>query len=156
MKKLVFILLMSLLSFQSHSSLPLQVSMFDVVEESDHVLTVKIVGVDMIDGEGRQIDDENAMTGPGKSNTIRLLAQVTKVHLSSADNVPEMLKIPLDPFMHYSFGQVASVYQDRTPSMVVVLKGETFLPAHAGVFGYPEVELETILSLFSSKAKSST
>lgn len=154
MKKAGFILLMGWVSLYSYGSMPLQVSMLEVVQNSDHVLTVQIVGVEMIDGEGHLVEDVNEMTGPGSSNTIRLLAKVSVIHLTSARSVPEIIKIPLDQFMHYSLGQIASVYEDRQSTMVVVLKGEKFEPAFAGVFGYQEIELETIMSLFRGQAQS--
>ncbi len=39
--------------------------MLKVVEASDHVLTVKVVDVDMVDENGNQVSDLDAETGPG-------------------------------------------------------------------------------------------
>tara|TARA_Y100000310_G_scaffold114877_1_gene113410 strand:+ start:1187 stop:1570 length:384 start_codon:yes stop_codon:yes gene_type:complete len=127
--------------------------MLDIVENSDHILTVTVVGVDMIDSEGKQILDENERTGPDSGNKIRLVAKVSKIHQTNSKNVPELIKIPLDPFMHYVFGDVKKRHDGRSYTVIVVLKGSSFEPAYPGIFRFPEYELETLEFLYKSLHK---
>ena len=151
MKKAIALILMSLQFTLAFATVPLQVSMLKVVKASDHVLSVTIINVDMVNDKGEVVEDPNAMTGPGLSNTIRLICKVLEVHRTNAANVPEIIKIPLDQMMHYSLGQIKKHHINESPPMIVVLKGESFDPAYAGVFGYPMYELESILKLFDDK-----
>lgn len=125
--------------------------MLKVVTESDHVLTVEIIDVDMINAKGAQINDLDAMTGPGNDNLIRLICEVKNIHHTNASDVPKIIKIPLDGFMHYSYGQVKKAHENDSYPMIVVLKGSEFKPAYVGIFQYPLYELETILALFGLK-----
>ena len=136
-----------LFSISTLASMPLEVSMLKVVSASDHILTVKVRDVDMIDGVGRKITDLNAMTGPGNKNLIRLICNVKDVHLTNSKEVPSVVKIPLDGFMHYSFRQIKEVYKGDNLPIIAVLKGEKFLPVYDGIFSYPTYELETIMAL---------
>ena len=150
-RRLIIGILLILSPLLAFGSLPLEVSMLKVVEASDHVLTVKVVDVDMVDENGNQVSDLDAETGPGLTNVIRLKSVVMQVHLTTADNVPKVLYIPLDNNMHYSLGQVLIAHRGRPYNEIVVLKGKEFTPAYSGIFRYPEYELETILTLFKYK-----
>ena len=149
MKKLIGLIII-LFSTSIFASVPIEISMLQVVKESDHVLSVHIIGVDMVDQTGAEIENENAMTGPGKENLIRLICEVKKIHLSNVKNIPKTIKIPLNSFMHYSLGQIKKAYENPPYLTLVVLKGNTFKPAYAGIFEYPLKELETILALFKN------
>ncbi len=145
------VIVFSLFSSVVFASMPLEVSMLKVVTESDHVLTVQIIDVDMINDKGDQITDLSAMTGPGKDNLIRLICEVKNIHLTNVSDVPKIIKIPLDGFMHYLFGQIKKAHKNDSYPMIAVLKGGDFKPAYAGIFQYPLYELETIIALFSLK-----
>lgn len=153
-KQLITILLtLGIISSSLFASMPLRKSMLQIVQGADHVLSVNIVGVDMIDREGNQINDTSAKTGPGLSNQIRLISKVTKVHQTNSKKVPNEIRVPLDSFMHYSLGQIEKYYKDRTVPAIFVLKGKKFEPVFAGLFQYPEYELETIMALYALKKK---
>lgn len=149
--RILTIILISLNTTNLLASLPLEVSMLKVVEESDHVLTVIVVDIDMIDDEGTQVEDLDAMTGPGLNNSIRLVCEVKQVHRTNAKEVPKIVKIALDGAMHYSLGQIKKAHKGKSYPVIAVLKGSNFQPAYAGVFRYPLRELETILALYDRK-----
>jgi len=151
MVRLICVLLF--VSTGAFASLPMNVSMLRVVSESDHVLTVDIVGVDMIDGEGKKITDPESRTGPGNDNVIRLICNVVKIHASTMEVVPETILIPLDGSMHYALGQVQETYKGGAHPFVAVLKGPDLQPPFRGLFGYPIYELETVMALYSLKER---
>ncbi len=153
MNKYLISLLLALGVFSSSlfASMPLQKSMLQIVNGSNHVLSVNIIGVDMIDEEGNQITDPNAKTGPGLKNQIRLISKVTKVHHTNSKKVPDEIRVPLDSFMHYSLGQISKYYKDRTVPALFVLKGKDYHPVFAGLFQFPQHELETIMALYTLK-----
>ncbi|MFZ6819235.1 hypothetical protein [Undibacterium sp. Ji22W] len=101
---------------------------------ADHIFIGSVINVEMIDSEGRQIDDLNVMTGPGSKNLIRLQVKVEKVLVSSGKNVPNTLYIPLDPFLHFSLGQIKEAESHHSNSRLFFLKGAEFLPIKTGVF----------------------
>ena len=129
-------------------SQPIRVSMLEVVQNSDHVLVVHVVGVDMIDGDGNEITDPSAGTGPGSKSLIRLKCSVLEIHRTNAEVVPKELWIPLDGFMHYSLGQIQNAHEGDAYPVVVVLAGDQFQPAFDGKFRYRMQELETVLALY--------
>ena len=127
-KYLILLLLLSIGIFSSplFASIPLQKSMLQIVNGSNHVLSVNIVGVDMVDEKGNQITDPNAKTGPGLNNQIRLISKVTKVHHTNSEKVPNEIRVPLDSFVHYSLGQIERHYKHRTVPAIFVLKGKDY------------------------------
>ncbi len=150
MSRSIYIAIVCLLSSGAFASLPIEVSILQVVKDSDHILTIQIVDVEMIDSNGSQITDTEAMTGPGLENTIRLICEVLEAHRTNSSDVPKTIKIPLDNNMHYSLGQIKQAHKIPYP-MLAVLKGKNFKPAYAGIFQYPLYELETLLALYNLK-----
>ena len=155
----------------AYSSLPIQVSLEELVENSDHLLIGHVIGVDMIDDKGEEITDPNARTGPGSKNLIRLIVKVDEVIVSNVKNVPDTLKIPLDPFMHYSLGQIKEAHSSEGEKFLLLLrkcpetalcspqsgracrgsaKGSDFQPPFAGVFGRSLSEKNKIIELMKS------
>jgi hypothetical protein len=126
--------LMLLLPAIGIASVPLQASLDDLARRADHILVGRVVGVDMIDAEGRQRHDDADRAGPGLGNTIRLRVQVDEVLVTNAARVPDELLVPLDPFMHYSLGQVREAHARTSEPRLFLLRGEDFSPIVAGVF----------------------
>jgi hypothetical protein len=116
------------------ASVPLQASLDDLARGADHILVGRVVGVDMIDAEGRQRHDDADRTGPGLGNTIRLRVQVDEVLVTNAARVPDELLVPLDPFMHYSLGQIREAHARPSEPLLFLLRGDSFSPIVAGVF----------------------
>lgn len=114
---------------------PLQASLEEMAESADHILVGKVIGVDAIDSNGRILNGLGVMTGPGLGNTIRLVIEIQEVIVSAATSVPNVIRVPLDPDMHYNLGQVAAVESESTEPFLLLLKGTDFEPIFPGVFG---------------------
>jgi hypothetical protein len=149
MKKLIsiFLLIFPMCSF---SSVPLEISLEEMAKNSDHLLVGHVIGVDMVDGQGNEITDLNAMTGPGIDNLIRLVIEVDEVVISPARSVPKVLKVPLDPFMHYKFGQVKEMHSAPGQKFLLLLNGDSFKPYLPGVFGRDLSEKSKVIELMKS------
>lgn len=118
----------------AQASVPLEASLRDLACGADHVFVGRVVGVDMIDAKGRSISDERAMTGPGESTTIRLELEVMELIESSEAAFPSSIRVPLDPFMHYSLGQIKAAHVEPSNARLVFLRGDKFQPVIAGRF----------------------
>lgn len=127
-------LLVCLCSASAFSTLPLQATLEQLASDSDHILAGHVIGVDMIDANGKEIGDEEAMTGPGLQTKIRLIIKVDEVFFSRAKAVPGIIRVPLDPMMHFSLGQIKEAYREPSSSMLVILQGGSFEPVVPGVF----------------------
>ena len=123
-----------LLPLWAYASVPVDVSLDVLAKSADHLLIGHVVGVDMIDGQGRQITDANAMTGPSTRNLIRLVVEIDEVVVSGARAVPKIIKVPLDPAMHYRLGKIKDAYSNPSQKFLLLLHGENFQPAFPGVF----------------------
>lgn len=116
------------------ASFPLQATLKEMATSADHILIGTVVGVDMVDGDGMAIDKPAARTGPGLANVIRLQVRVDETLVTNAAKVPVVLDIPLDPFLHYSLGQIKEAHAGVNSPMLLLLKGPSFAPIKAGVF----------------------
>jgi hypothetical protein len=133
----IFACLFVWLSFSSEASTPLDASLSDLACGADHVLVGRVIGVDMIDGKGRQISDPKATTGPGLKNQIRLAVAVDEVLQTTAKKVPKALKVAL--------GDVKNAHAEPSSPVLVFLRGKTFEPVIAGRFLWPiEARAEAI------------
>ncbi|KPF67956.1 hypothetical protein IP84_12030 [beta proteobacterium AAP99] len=108
--------------------------MKDLACGADHIFVGRVVSVDLIDGHGQLIEDESAGTGPGLSNTLRLHIQVLETVTSTSTQEPKVLKVPLDPMMHYSLGQVRNAHAEPSDPRLIFLRGPDYLPIIAGRF----------------------
>lgn len=131
-----FLFLIPLLAVSSvaGASVPLEASLRDLACGADHVFVGRVVGVDMIDSKGRTVRDPEARTGPGLKNTLRLEVEVLERIDSTEAALPRTIKVPLDPFMHYSLGQIRSAHAEPSSPALVFLRGRGFDPVIAGRF----------------------
>lgn len=127
-------LLVGLYSVVAFATLPLQATLEQLASDSDHILAGHVIAVDMIGADGKETLDENAMTGPGLRNTIRLIIKVDEVFFSRAKVVPDVIRVPLDPMMHFSLGQIREAHREPSKKMLVILQGGAFEPVVPGVF----------------------
>ena len=149
--KLLTLALALLFSVNSYSGVPLRIPLEKLAKNTDHVLTGYVSGVDMIDGEGNQISDLKARTGPGSKNKIRLIIQVQKVHLTSEKSFPNELAVPLASHLHYSFGQIKKAHSFDGREFLILLKGKDFQPPFSGVFSRNLSELKEVVSLIKKR-----
>jgi hypothetical protein len=131
--------------------MPIEVSLEELACRADHVLVGRVVGVELVNRKGRVL--KNGMTGPSLDNTIRLVIAVDEVLESNAAEVPESLKVPLDPFMHYSVEQVRRAHAGDTRAYLVLLAGAKFQPVVPGHGLRGISERETVMSLRASCKK---
>ncbi len=127
------------------ASLPLQMSIIEMATEADHVLIGHVVGVDMVDGDDNPVLDDQARTGPGLRNVIRLHVTVDETLITTAERVPKELLLPLDPHMHYSLGQIRSAHQSDATQRLVLLKVANFSSLKPGIFFRPLKEKDDVL-----------
>ena len=154
--KLLILALTLLFSVNSYSGVPLRISLDKLAKNTDHVLTGYVTGVDMIDGDGNQITDLKARTGPGLKNKIRLIVQIHEVHLTSEKSVPNELAIPLASHLHYSFGQIKNAHSFDGRKFLVLLKGKDFQPPFSGVFSRDLDELKEVLNIINKRKSKET
>lgn len=100
----------------------------EIVLDADHVLSGRIVRVDMVDPLGRQVHDRNARTGPGLTNTIRFLVEVDEVLFTTCKRPPRRVLVPLWRAWHYTLGTMQD--QLTGSSGLFLLKGADFQPAY--------------------------
>lgn len=139
---LIFFLLLCPLA---EASVPLEASLRDLACGADHVFVGRVIGVDMINAKGESVRNDQARTGPGSDNTIRLEVKVLERIDSNLAKLPPTIKVPLDPFMHYSLGQIKSAHSGQSGSALVFLRGAKFEPVITGnFFWYLEARQEAL------------
>jgi hypothetical protein len=135
-------------AFRVPASVPIPTTIEELAKGADHIVIGHVVDVDMVDGSGKQIKDEKGRTGPGLKNTIRLHVVVDEVlATSSRKEFPKLLKLPLDPFMHYTLGQIKAAHSKPSGPFLVLLKGPPFLPVVPGALLRSLDEKETALRI---------
>lgn len=133
----IIVFMLMLVASLANASLPLEATLEEMAQSADHILTGRVVGVDMIDARGAKITDREARTGPGLTNTIRLKVSVDEVFVTNARPVPKLLAVPLDPFLHYTLGQIQDAHRGDNDVRLLLLKGTDFSGIKAGVFFRP-------------------
>lgn len=151
--KYAIALLACLCAVAAFATLPLQATLEQLASDSDHILAGHIIGVDMIDADGKEITDEKAMTGPGRQTKIRLIIKVDEVFFSRAKSVPDTIRVPLDPRMHFSLGQIKEAHREPSSSGLVILKGGSFEPVVPGVFFRELSEAQAALEIRAKTQK---
>jgi hypothetical protein len=131
----------------AQASVPLDASLEELACGADHIFVGRVVGVDMVNLNGRQVRHPEAMTGPGMNRTIRLEVEVLERVESTEAVLPASVRVPLDPFMHYSLGQVKAAHTEPSSARLVFLRGANFQPVIAGRFFWSLEEKEEALKL---------
>jgi hypothetical protein len=144
------LLVLSLITFLAKATLPVKVSDEELINKSDHILVARIVGVEMIDSDGNQILDPNAMIGPGSSNVISLVYEIDEVVISNAHEVPDILRVPLDRSIRYSFGQIQELQLEISEPRLLLLSGHNFQPPFRGVFQRDLEQKDKFMELFKT------
>ena len=140
--------------FCSHlafASMPIPTTLEELAQCADHILVGHVVAVDMIDESGQPIEERDMRTGPGLKNAIRLHVTVDEVLVTNAKEVPKLLKVPLDPFMHYSLGQIKDAHAKSSEPFLVLLQGPSFQPIVPGAFLRNMDEKEKALHIHADK-----
>lgn len=105
----------------------------ELVADSDHILIGKVIKVDMIDGQDRQVTGKEARTGPGLDNLIRLHVQVEADGYlrSNRPKVAQTLVIPLWSAWHYSLDRWK---EEQGKSFLFLLKGPEYEKVYPALF----------------------
>ncbi|EHR39360.1 MAG: hypothetical protein PHE38_15920 [Alishewanella agri] len=146
----ILLLLFAFVPAITFAGLPFEVSLEEMAKQADHILVGRVVGVDMVNGQGRLITDPEARTGPGLDNTIRLRIQVDQVLVSSALKVPDLIPVSLSPHLHYTLGQIKEAHDGDTEARLVLLKGPEFVGIKPGVFFRPLTDKDLVLRLHAA------
>lgn len=131
----------------ANASLPLKASLHDLACGAHHIFVGRVVGVDMVDENGRRVQNDAARTGPGLKNRIRLQVEVLEVIESTESRLPEVIMVPLDPFMHYSLGQIKAAHAGPSAPRLVFLRGAKYEPIIPGRFFWPIEARDEALAL---------
>lgn len=143
-----YIYLILLLPAIALAGLPYEATLEEMAGNADHILIGRVIGVDMINGKGKQVTNTRARTGPGSNNTIRLLITVDEVLVSNADHVPTILPVPLANHLHYSLGQIRDALKGDAPMELVLLRGSDFSAIKPGVFLWSVSDKDRALELY--------
>jgi hypothetical protein len=146
--KRFLILMMLFLSSSVNASFPLEATLDEMARGADHILIGRVIGVDMVDAKGAQITNRGERTGPGLSNTLRLRIAVDEVLVTNSKQVPKVLAVPLDPFLHYTLGQVGDAHKGDKKVRLLLLKGNDFVGIKPGVFFRPIIEKAEALRIY--------
>ena len=96
--------------------------------DADHVLSGRIVRVEMVDALGRQVLDRDARTGPGLANRMRFVVEVDDVLFTTCRRPPHRVLVPLWSAWHYTLGSMQDQLTGSTG--LFLLKGADFQPAY--------------------------
>ena len=148
--KRIMTILVAFLPTLAFAGLPYEATLKEMAEGADHILVGRVVGVDMMDSGGNRILDRAARTGPGLSNTIRLLIAVDQVLVTNSPSVPKTLPVPLASHLHYSLGQIQDSHVSDTLVRLVLLKEQKFVGIKPGVFLRPLEDKAEALRLYTA------
>lgn len=149
----VLLFLVAFLPAIAMAGFPFEATLEEMAHEADHILVGRVAGVDMMDGQGKPVEDPQARTGPGLDNTIRLLIQVDQVLVSNAAKVPDVIPVPLASHLHYTLGQIQEAHQGDEEAQLVLLKGTDFVGIKPGVFLRSLTDKDTALQLHAASRR---
>ncbi len=152
MRKILYITAF-LFTLSVAGTLPIKVSLEELVYSADHILTGNIIKIDMVSKYGTKIVDDSAKTGPGIGNVIRFHIKVKKFHFTNSMTLPETIIVPLDPMMHYSLGTIKKHEPINGDDFLLLLKGPNFNALFPGVFARGLEEKEIIFKLKREQLK---
>jgi len=135
------------------ATVPIQVSLEELVHSADHILTGNIIKIDMVDKYGTPIEDDSAGTGPGSGNVIRFHVKVKKFHFTNSTKFPKKVIVPLDPDMHFTLGYIKSMEPINGRDFLLLLKGPNFNAPFIGVFSKSLEEKEAIFKIKREQLK---
>jgi hypothetical protein len=145
--KRLLLILLALLPLIALAGFPYQATLKEMAESADHILIGRVTGVDMIDGDGNQITNDKAGTGPGLDNKIRLRISVDEVLVSTSSSMPTVLYVPLAPHLHYRLGQIKEAHAQEPEQVLVLLRGPAYAAIKPGVFVRPLKDRDEALRL---------
>jgi len=125
------------------------VKLADILPDADHILLGHVVGVDMVNKQGTLVFDENAKTGLGTDNTIRMHVHIDEILYTTAKTTPKVIKIRLWQGWIYSLGQIKREAKDE--KAIYLLKGSDYEIVFPGFFRRAVAEKEKMLRYIKDK-----
>lgn len=128
-----------------------RIDLAELVRRTDHVFLATVAKVDMIDGNGHEVNDGNEGTGPGSDNQIRFHLDVHEVIYSSSLRPPRRVIVNLWKMWHYSLGTIRENVEGSKG--IFMLAGGQFDPAYPKGFQLPLDSRKAIEDLLMSQGK---
>ena len=152
MRALFFFVLGFLFVVPSYATKIAHKSLSDMVKEADHIVVVKIEKVMMVDGNGKEVKNLKARTGPGLDNEIQLQVKTVKdgIMKSNHKKFPAKFSVALWKKWHKSLGGCKDL-QGKT--LVFLLKGKNLQRVYHGGFMRSLEEKKKILQLMLQHKK---
>lgn len=132
-----------------HATSVEQRSLPQLLAETDHVLAGHVIKVDMLDSDGEPVSDNDATTGPGQDNTIRLHIKVNEVITTTAKSTPDIIILELWNAWHYTLGQIKSSANDE--KAIYLLKDSNYQIVYPGYFRRGLDEKSRIIDIINQK-----
>lgn len=148
-----FLAALALLPLAAAASIPVEMSTEAMARSADHIAIGHVVKVDLIDRAGHVSTDASARTGPCMGNTIRLHVAIDQVLATTARSFPPLVMVPLDPFMHYTLGQVQAAHAGPTRKALFLLKGPEFAPIAPGVHQLNLAERKRVMRIHAGSPR---
>ncbi len=146
MKKILStVFLACILPFGVYATSVLPKTLAELVKESDHIFIAYVVKVDMVNGNGKEVKEKSAMTGPGLDNQIRFHLDVKEVIYTKSKSPPKQVLVPLWQAWHYQLGEIRSLVTGSTS--IFLLKGDDYTPVYPAYFQRALKEKNEIRSL---------
>ncbi len=132
--KLTHIAILALFASQASATQIIYRDLTNLVADADHVLIGTVTDVDMLDSMGNQVSDDDARTGPGVENQLRLHVTVdtNDVLKTGSDATPLQIVIPLWTKWHDTLGNRKHESQNKT--FIFLLKGNNYEPVYYGLY----------------------
>jgi hypothetical protein len=144
------VLVFCLVASTAHSTQVRPKKLSELVAGADHVVIGKVVKVDMIDMDGKQVKSRKGRTGPGLLNQLRLHIKIPKDGvLRTTGEKPVNLVIPLWSAWHYTLGQWQDLAEGK--KFIFLLKGEDYQRVYPGLFIRPITEKAKIEKMLRNK-----
>ena len=149
MRRILLLVLALIPAFVS-AGVPFEATAEEMARQADHILVGRVVGLDMVDGQGKLITDPKARTGPGLENTIRLRVHVEQILISTSVKVPNVIPVPLASHLHYTLGQIQGAHKGDSEPRLVLLRGNDFAGIKPGVFMLPLSDKDRVLRVHAA------
>ncbi|MBI2373709.1 MAG: hypothetical protein HYV07_06885 [Deltaproteobacteria bacterium] len=105
----------------------------ELVAEADYIFVGTVTAVDMVDGDGNQVTDPDARTGPGLPNQLRLHVRVDPTSVLRSDgDLPTEVVVPLWQMWHMRLSMSREINEGKTS--IFLLVGDNFEPVYPACF----------------------
>jgi len=148
----LFIVGLFFVSFNVASHLVRHISLGELVERSDHVVTVYVQEVKFVDRDGAVVMSPEAVTGSDRKNTVTLSLRVLRngVLKTELHSFPKYFEFGL----YYTSPNKLDYWKDKylKKKFVIHLKGNPFEPTHLAGFIRPLADKKKVMKILKQKS----